>query len=121
MGSSRDWAAKGTLLLGVKAVIAVSFERIHRTNLVCMGVLPLEFHADQSRETLELTGHEVFEFTDLDDNLKPQQDLSIVATHPQTQQVTEFKVRCRVDTPVEVEYYRNGGVLHTVLRKLLRS
>jgi aconitate hydratase len=121
MGSSRDWAAKGTLLLGVRAVIAVSFERIHRTNLVCMGVLPLQFKQGQSRESLGLTGHEVFEFADLGDDLKPQQDLGVVATHPETQKVTQFAVRCRIDTPVEVEYYRNGGVLQTVLRKLLKG
>ncbi|MBW7905515.1 MAG: aconitate hydratase AcnA [Phycisphaerae bacterium] len=117
MGSSRDWAAKGALLLGVRAVIAVSFERIHRTNLVCMGVLPCVFKRGQTRESLGLTGREVFDFVDLGDDLRPQQELRVVATDPGGRKV-EFAVDCRVDTPVEVEYYRNGGVLQTVLRKL---
>ena len=121
MGSSRDWAAKGTLLLGVRAVIASSFERIHRTNLVCMGVLPLEFQAGETRDSLGLTGHEEFEFPDLDDRLRPQQELTVVAAHSGNNRKTRFSVRCRIDTPVEVEYYRNGGVLHTVLRKLLKT
>jgi len=121
MGSSRDWAAKGTLLLGIKAVIATSFERIHRTNLVCMGVLPLQFQEGQTRESLGLTGHEVFDLPDLNDDLKPLQDLKVVATHPETGKQTEFAVRCRVDTVVEVDYYRNGGVLQTVLRQMLKS
>jgi aconitate hydratase len=120
MGSSRDWAAKGTLLLGVRAAIAVSFERIHRSNLVGMGVLPLQFLPDQSRETLGLTGHEVFELPELSDALRPQQELNVIAAHPQSGRHIEFTVRCRVDTPVEVEYFRNGGVLQTVLRKLLK-
>ncbi len=120
MGSSRDWAAKGTLLLGIKAVIVASFERIHRTNLVCMGVLPLQFQDGQTRESLSLTGHEVFDLPDLNDDLKPLQDLSVVATHPETSKKTQFTVRCRVDTAVEVDYYRNGGVLQTVLRSMLR-
>ncbi len=119
MGSSRDWAAKGTMLLGVRAVIAVSFERIHRSNLVGMGVLPCVFKDDQTRESLGLTGHEVFEFVDLSDALKPQQDLKVVASHPASGKKIEFTVRCRVDTPVELEYLRNGGVLQTVLRKML--
>ncbi len=120
MGSSRDWAAKGVMLLGVKAAIATSFERIHRSNLIGMGVLPCIFKDGQSRETLGLTGHEVFDFLDLSDSLKPQQDLKVVATHPDSGKKTEFTVRCRVDTPVEIEYYRNGGVLQTVLRKLVK-
>jgi aconitate hydratase len=120
MGSSRDWAAKGTFLLGVRTVLAVSFERIHRTNLVCMGVLPLQFKAGDSRETLGLTGREVFELPELNDNLKPQQDLKVVAIDPDTKKRTEFTVRCRIDTPVEVEYYRNGGVLQTVLRAMFK-
>jgi aconitate hydratase len=120
MGSSRDWAAKGVMLLGVKAAIATSFERIHRSNLVGMGVLPCVFKDGQTRESLGLTGHEVFDFIDLTDQLKAGQDLKVVATHPQSGKKTEFTVRCRVDTPVEIEYYRNGGVLHTVLRKMVR-
>jgi aconitate hydratase len=118
MGSSRDWAAKGTMLLGVKAVIASSFERIHRSNLVGMGVLPCIFKPGESRATLGLTGHEVFEFVDLNDALRPQQDLRVAATHPDDGRRTEFSVRSRVDTAVEIDYYRNGGVLQTVLRKL---
>ncbi len=121
MGSSRDWAAKGTLLLGIRAVIAESFERIHRTNLVCMGVLPLQFRAGESWKSLGLTGHETFDIADLTDGLRPQQELTVVAHNPQTQKTVEFAVRCRVDTPVEVEYYRNGGVLQMVLRKLLKD
>jgi aconitate hydratase len=121
MGSSRDWAAKGTLLLGVRAVLAESFERIHRTNLVCMGVLPLQFHAGQTREALGLTGREVFDLPGLDDQLRPGQDLTVVATDPQGGARREFAVRCRVDTPVEVAYYRHGGVLPLVLRNMLKS
>ena len=118
MGSSRDWAAKGVMLLGVRAAIAISFERIHRSNLVGMGVLPCVFKDGQTRESLGLTGHEVFDFVDLSDALKPGQDLKVVATDPASGKKTEFTVRCRVDTPVEIEYYRNGGVLQTVLRKM---
>ena len=119
MGSSRDWAAKGTFLLGVRAVIAVSFERIHRTNLVCMGVLPLQFKPGQDRASLGLTGREVYDIPDLGDSLRPQQELTVVAADPQTGKQTSFAATCRVDTPVEVEYYGNGGVLQTVLRKML--
>ncbi|MBU0639796.1 MAG: aconitate hydratase AcnA [Planctomycetes bacterium] len=119
MGSSRDWAAKGTLLLGVRAVLAASFERIHRTNLVCMGVLPLQFPEGQTCATLGLTGREVFELPGLDARLQPLQDLAVEATHPETGKKTGFTARCRIDTPVEVEYYRNGGVLHSVLRCML--
>ena len=118
MGSSRDWAAKGTFLLGVRAVIAISFERIHRTNLVCMGVLPLQFKPGEDRESLGLTGREVFEFPNLSDKLTPGQDVHVIAKHPETGKATEFTVRCRVDTPIEVDYYRNGGVLQTVIRKM---
>jgi aconitate hydratase len=120
MGSSRDWAAKGTLLAGVRAVIAVSFERIHRSNLVGMGVLPLQFKPGESRQSLRMTGHEVFDIPDLSDNLRPQQELKVVATNPDNAEQKRFTVCCRIDTPVEVDYYRNGGVLHTVLRKLLK-
>ena len=119
MGSSRDWAAKGTMLLGVRAVIAASFERIHRTNLVCMGVLPLQFKEGQTRESLELTGNGLFDLPDLTDELRPRQDLTVVVTDPDSGNTREFQVTCRIDTPVEVEYYRHGGVLHMVLRKLL--
>jgi aconitate hydratase len=119
-GSSRDWAAKGTLLLGAKAVLAESFERIHRSNLVGMGVLPLQFTDRQSVESLGLTGREVFDVVGLDDNLKPRQEVSVKARREDGSTV-EFKATVRIDTPVEVEYYRNGGILHTVLRKLIRT
>jgi len=119
MGSSRDWAAKGTYLLGVRAVIAASFERIHRTNLVCMGVLPLEFQPGETHQSLGLTGHEVFDIPGLAETLKPQQRLTVRAVHPDTGRRTEFATICRIDTPVEMEYYRNGGVLHMVLRRML--
>jgi aconitate hydratase len=119
MGSSRDWAAKGTYLLGIRAVIAESFERIHRSNLVGMGVLPLVFKAGETRHTLGLTGHETFDI-DVDDHVQPRQTLSVTANRADGTRVT-FEVVCRIDTPVEVEYYRNGGVLHTVLRKMARA
>jgi aconitate hydratase len=124
-GSSRDWAAKGTFLLGVRAVIAVSFERIHRSNLVMMGVLPLEFEPGVTWQSLGLTGTETFDLPDLNDDIKPRQKLTVVASRtgpggaggpPLT-----FAVTLRIDTPVELDYYRNGGILHTVLRKLLKS
>ncbi|WP_339735930.1 aconitate hydratase AcnA [uncultured Gimesia sp.] len=119
MGSSRDWAAKGTFLLGIKAVIATSFERIHRSNLVGMGVLPLEFREGESREELGLDGTETFDI-ELDDNLKPGQAIRVTATKEDGTQVL-FTAQCRVDTPVEVEYYRNGGILHKVLRDLAQA
>ncbi len=115
-GSSRDWAAKGTYLLGVRAVIAVTYERIHRSNLVGMGVLPLEFLPGQSRESLGLDGTETFGIK-IDDTVKPRQRISVVATKTDGQTVS-FETLCRIDTPVEVEYYRHGGILHKVLRDL---
>lgn len=119
-GSSRDWAAKGTMLLGIKAVIAESFERIHRSNLVGMGVLPCQFLEGENYTSLNLKGDESFEFVDLNDGLKPRQNLNVVATSPKGEK-TEFCVVCRVDTPVEVDYLRNGGILQTVLRKLAKQ
>ncbi len=116
-GSSRDWAAKGTSLLGVKAVIAQSYERIHRSNLAGMGVIPLEYKSGDSADSLGLTGEEVFDFVGIDDNLKPRQDIQVIATKPDGTK-TEFTVTCRLDTPVEIDYVRNGGILQTVLRKL---
>ena len=115
-GSSRDWAAKGTALLGVKAVIAESFERIHRSNLVGMGVIPLEFTAGDTRKTLGLTGDEVISISGLD-SVEPQQDVPCVITYPDgtTKDIT---LRCRIDTAPEIEYVEHGGVLHYVLRKL---
>ena len=118
-GSSRDWAAKGTYLLGVRAVIAESFERIHRSNLVGMGVLPLQFREGESPESLDLDGTEVFEIV-LDDQLKPRQAVEVTAKKANGDAV-HFVTTCRIDTPVEVVYYRNGGILHTVLRQLLKS
>jgi len=117
-GSSRDWAAKGTLLLGVRFVLAESYERIHRSNLVGMGVLPLQYKDGESRAGLGLTGHEAFD-VEVTDALEPRQLLAVTARHPETGKVTEFEARCRIDTPVEVDYYKNGGILHTVIRKLL--
>ncbi len=114
MGSSRDWAAKGTFLLGVKAVIAESFERIHRSNLVGMGVLPLVYKKGQTRTTLELTGEERFDIV-IDESLKPGQDVTVRAGDK------TFVTTCRIDTPVEIEYYWNGGILQTVLRRLMKK
>jgi aconitate hydratase len=118
MGSSRDWAAKGTFLLGIKAVIAESFERIHRSNLVGMGVLPLQYVDGQSAESLGLTGHEVFTIH-VTDAVKPKERLSVTARREDGSEV-RFEVVCRLDTPVEVDYYRNGGILQTVLRGILQ-
>jgi aconitate hydratase len=118
-GSSRDWAAKGTYLLGIRAVIAVSFERIHRSNLVGMGVLPLQFRGGEDREFLGLDGTETFDIQ-LNDSLKPLQAVEVMATKADGTAI-HFVATCRIDTPVEVEYYRHGGILHKVLRDLLRS
>jgi len=119
-GSSRDWAAKGTYLLGVRAVIAASYERIHRSNLVGMGVLPLEFTDGQTWQSLGLTGEEEFDIEGLDDALEPRSTLTVKATSADGG-VKQFEARVRIDTPVEMDYYRNGGILQTVLRKLLGS
>ncbi|HEV8383266.1 MAG TPA: hypothetical protein VGQ11_00230, partial [Candidatus Acidoferrales bacterium] len=115
-GSSRDWAAKGTLLLGVRAVIAESFERIHRSNLIGMGVLPLELKKDETRQTLKLTGFETYEITGLND-LAPRKVLQVRAKDDGGKE-TSFEVTARVDTPEEVTYYRHGGILQYVLRQL---
>ncbi len=117
-GSSRDWAAKGTLLLGVRAVIASSFERIHRSNLVGMGVLPLEFPQNQTWQSLGLTGEETYEIVGLDENLQPRSEVTVRATAADGS-TKEFRAKVRIDTPVELEYYRHGGILPAVLRKLL--
>jgi aconitate hydratase len=119
-GSSRDWAAKGTLLLGVGAVIAESFERIHRSNLVGMGVLPLEFTNGETRQTLGLTGFETFDIQGLDDTLKAHAKLTVKAMAKDGSSKT-FKVLCRIDTPEELNYYKNGGILPYVLRSLARK
>jgi aconitate hydratase len=119
-GSSRDWAAKGTLLLGVRAVIAESYERIHRSNLVGMGVLPLQFQSAAQAEKLALTGEEVFDIQDLSHAIKPGGEVEVVATRPDGSQV-HFNALIRLDTDLEVEYYQNGGILHTVLRNMMHS
>ncbi|WP_034337287.1 aconitate hydratase AcnA [Deinococcus misasensis] len=119
MGSSRDWAAKGTFLLGVKAVIAESFERIHRSNLVGMGVLPLQFKSGENAESMGIQGDEIFDF-DIPEDLKPRQDIKVRLTDKEGNK-REIIVTCRIDTPVEIDYYRNGGILQTVLRQLLKS
>ena len=116
MGSSRDWAAKGTLLLGVKAVLAASYERIHRSNLIGMGVLPLEFQDGQTAPGLGLDGTEIFDI-DIDDGLQPRQLVNVTARRPEGGE-TRFAARARIDTPVEIDYYRNGGILHTVLKEM---
>ncbi|MCH7594991.1 MAG: aconitate hydratase AcnA [Planctomycetes bacterium] len=120
-GSSRDWAAKGTLLLGVKVVIAESYERIHRSNLVGMGILPLQFKDGEDRKSLGLTGAEVFDFPGLSDDLQPQQELEVRVTNPENGESRSLTFLTRIDTAVEVNYYRNGGILPTVLRKLAAS
>jgi aconitate hydratase len=119
-GSSRDWAAKGTMLLGVKAVVAQSYERIHRSNLVGMGVLPLQFEEGTSAQTLGLDGSETFDVLGLSDEVKPRQKLTlrIAKADGKTQEVP---VVLRIDTPIEVEYYRHGGILPFVLRELMAA
>ena len=119
-GSSRDWAAKGPLLLGVRAVLVESFERIHRSNLVGMGVLPLEFVDGENAESLGLSGKEVYDITGLSDDLQPLQDVTVTATD-EDGSVRSFSATLRIDTPVEIDYYRNGGILHTVLRGFLKG
>jgi len=116
-GSSRDWAAKGTRLLGVKAVIAESFERIHRSNLVGMGVLPLQFPEGTDRASLKLTGEETFDLHGLKDGIKPRMDVACTIHRPDGED-EEITLTCRIDTADEVEYFRNGGILHYVLRNL---
>jgi aconitate hydratase len=119
-GSSRDWAAKGTLLLGIRAVIAESYERIHRSNLVGMGVLPLQFKPGQNAESLRLTGFERLTITGISKDLTPRQDV-IVEVNSKDGTKAFFTVIARLDTPVEINYYRNGGILQTVLRKMLKA
>ncbi len=118
-GSSRDWAAKGTLLLGIKAVIAESFERIHRSNLVGMGVLPLQFLAGENAASLGLTGEESFSISGLNE-IAPKQQITVTATSPDGTE-KRFQALARIDSPIEVEYYRNGGILQTVLRRLVQA
>ena len=119
MGSSRDWAAKGAYLLGVRAVIAESFERIHRSNLVGMGVMPLTYQTGQTAQSLGLTGQEIFDI-DLPADIKPRQLITVHARRAGAADI-RFETVCRIDTPVEVDYYRNGGILHTVLRRMAKA
>ncbi len=119
-GSSRDWAAKGTILLGVKAVIAESYERIHRSNLVGMGVLPLEFHKGDTPSSLGLNGRETFDISGISGGLEPGCTVQVTA-RADDGKVTEFKVAARLDSDVDVDYYMNGGILQTVLRKMARG
>jgi aconitate hydratase len=119
MGSSRDWAAKGTNLLGIKTVIAESFERIHRSNLVLMGVLPLQFKAGDSAETLDLTGKESFD-VQIDENVRPRDIITVTATDEDGNKKT-FEALVRFDSEVEIDYYRHGGILQMVLRDKLKA
>ncbi|WP_110513393.1 aconitate hydratase AcnA [Herpetosiphon llansteffanensis] len=119
-GSSRDWAAKGTYLLGVKVVIAESYERIHRSNLVGMGVLPLQYRAGESAASLGLKGDETFSVEGINDDLQARSELTVRAVRPDGSELS-FQAVVRIDTPVEVEYYKNGGILHTVLRQLAKT
>ena len=118
MGSSRDWAAKGTQLLGVKAVIATSYERIHRSNLIGMGVLPLQFQEDESAQSLGLSGREIFDIEGIE-SLEPRSEVTVRARSEDGSDETTFTAIARVDTPVELDYYRHGGILHKVIREML--
>ena len=117
-GSSRDWAAKGTRLLGVKAVVAASFERIHRSNLVGMGVLPLQFPDGTTAQSLGLDGSEIFSIVDLSETIKPGQTV-MLGIEGKDRQKRSVPVKVRIDTPIEIDYYRHGGILPFVLRQLL--
>ena len=119
-GSSRDWAAKGSMLLGVKAVIAESFERIHRSNLVGMGVLPLQFKDGESAESHGITGSEKFNISGIVDGLKPLSEIIVVISNDFGEKKS-INVLCRLDSIVEVEYFYNGGILQTVLRQMVKS
>jgi aconitate hydratase len=119
-GSSRDWAAKGPALLGVKAIIAQTYERIHRSNLLCMGILPLQFEEGDSAQSLGLTGFEAFSITGLSGGIQPRQNASVFVTRLDGSQV-QFETMVRIDAPAEVEYFLNGGILQMVLRQLLSA
>ncbi len=119
-GSSRDWAAKGPLLLGVRAAIAESFERIHRSNLVGMGILPLQFKQGESKESLNLTGHETYDIEGIEQGLKPRQEVTVKATR-EDGSTFSFQTIARLDSPIDVTYYENGGILPTVLRRLMKG
>jgi Aconitase C-terminal domain/Aconitase family (aconitate hydratase) len=120
-GSSRDWAAKGPLLLGIRATIAESYERIHRSNLVGMGILPLQFKPGENRESLNLSGTEVFDIIGIDEDLKPRQELMVRVHDTERGGERAFQVVARLDSPIDINYYRNGGILQAVLRRLVRE
>ncbi len=119
-GSSRDWAAKGPLLLGVRAVIAESFERIHRSNLVGMGILPLQFKQGENKKSLHLTGKEVYDIVGIEAGLKPRSEVTVNVTR---EDGSTFSIQtiARLDSPIDVTYYENGGILLTVLRRLMKE
>jgi aconitate hydratase len=119
-GSSRDWAAKGPLLLGVRAAIAESFERIHRSNLVGMGILPLQFKAGENKESLGLTGRETYDIVGIEQGLKPRQEVTVQVTREDGSKLA-FQTIARLDSPIDVTYYENGGILLTVLRRLMAA
>ncbi|HKL86386.1 MAG TPA: aconitate hydratase, partial [Treponemataceae bacterium] len=119
-GSSRDWAAKGTFLLGIKCVLAESYERIHRSNLVGMGVLPLQYKTGDSAQKLGLTGTEIFTIKGIAENLSPLKEITISITNENGEE-KRFEVIARLDSQIEIEYYRNGGILQYVLRQFLKS
>jgi aconitate hydratase len=119
-GSSRDWAAKGTQLLGIKAVIAESFERIHRSNLICMGVLPLMFKPGENRDSLNLDGREIYDITGIENDLFPNKELSVRANN-QEGTIIEFKAIARIDTNTELKYYKHGGILPFMLKNLSKG
>jgi aconitate hydratase len=119
-GSSRDWAAKGSALLGIKAIIAESYERIHRSNLVCMGVLPLQFKRGESAQTHGLTGDEAFTITGIEDGIVPKKNLTVTVRRKDGS-ITTFETTLRVDAPAEAEYFVNGGILNMVLREILHE
>ena len=119
-GSSRDWAAKGPLLLGIRAAIAESFERIHRSNLVGMGILPLQFKNGENKESLGLTGHETYTITGIEQGLHPRQDITVNVKR-EDGSTFSFQTTARLDSPIDVTYYTNGGILPTVLRRLLKD
>ena len=119
-GSSRDWAAKGTFLLGIKAIMAESYERIHRSNLVGMGVLPLQYNIGDTALSLGLTGRETYSITGLTGVVKPLQELQVIAQREDGTKVT-FSAIARMDSQIEIEYYRNGGILQYVLRQFLHK
>jgi aconitate hydratase len=118
-GSSRDWAAKGTMLLGIRAVIASSFERIHRGNLVGMGVLPMQLRDGVTWQSLGLSGEEIFDLQPIGENFVPGCEMTVTAKKPSGEIVT-FPVKVRIDTPVELVYYKNGGIMPTVIRNLAK-